>query len=721
MPVLLELHNDHFDVEVERSAVSFVTAHTEYLRYNKYTDPMSTHLNYFESEVQTPKKNIHILDLSQSHPQNNIDLIEDRIEEYSGLAFFSLYKDLLITNIVDNEGKPLFYKHKTRWQGPPEITFINESEHSIRNMNSRYVDGYLFNDFDNEYDSEQNSYQLVFLAGTDYEGNQRVELLNNESAIAELSWRDINLGELDGLDNAGVAKTNSYTRTQSGNGYDYNVILVKGFCEEGAEGTIYVKYLKSNSIFLQKPSNINQKNSWFLSVNNGVFFADKKYFVPEYDYTNFNPEYGIVKHYDKECYILNKFNQGSIIKTIDDNIILDPDLNLHIVVKVLNASEEVIRVFTSEDSLVESEAELDGVPYESGVLSVDSRNGVILLEQDIYSNPSAAFEEEVKVRADFYSYAKSYVYQQLDINPTFNPDILEYKYFFYLKPNMDFKESIFWIKLDVENNIKDTSDNELVLAAGSREAFFNSTPNLQSFKDSYCFGGDNNYKFLMLGEVTYQETSYIDEATVLDIRDSTPINEETYEDYLSRQHKVLQSAFGYGEGGQVYQENNIIHVTLPKTMLNEYGGDYFESEIYDLLKLKSSPGLEIIFNWEDKKPKLIIPALSNNEIIRQQADFTADEENSLYLDISFEGLGKYQVYRFETIQGFEKENDTQVKHNFLHDSNSAEALLSSGTFYKRIKDSNLEFDKTYFYKIVYQGIYESDIVAFKTRKARSAS
>lgn len=717
MGILLELHNDHFNIEVEQPAVSFVTAHTEYLRYNKYTDPMSTHLNYFESDIQTPEKNIHILDLSQNHPQNNIDLIEDKIEEYSGLSFFSLYKDLLITNIVDNEGKPLFYKHKTRWQEPPEITFINEFEHSIRNMNSRYIDGYLFNDFDNEYDSEQNSYQLIFLAGTDYNGNQKVELLNNESAIAELSWRDINLGQIDGLDNAGVAKVNSYTRTQSGNGYDYNIVLVQNFCAEDSEGTIFVKFLKSNSIFLEKPSNINQRNSWFLSVNNGIFFTDKKYFIPEYEYTNFNPEYGIIKHYDKECYLLNKFNQGSIIKTINDNVILDPSLNLHIVVKILNSSEELIRVFTSEESLVENELELDGVRYESGVLSVDSKNGVILLEQDIYSNPKAAFEEEIKIRADFYSYAKSFVYEKLDINPTFNPDILNYKYFFYLKPNMDFKESIFWIKLDVENVIKDISDTELV--GQSREAFFEATPDLETFKNTYCFGEVSNvHNFLMLGEVTYQETAYIDEATILDIRDSTPINEETYEDYLSRQHKVLQSRFGYGEGGQVYQDNNIIYVTLPKGMLKEYGGNYLESEIYDLLKLKSSPGLEIIFNWEDKKPKLTIPPLSNDEIARQVRDDSSPEENTIYLKVSFEGLGKYEVYRFETIQGFEKENQDQIKHSLVCDEEQAVSLFESTTLNFEFNDSNLDFEKTYFYKVVYEDIYESDIVAFKTRARR---
>ena len=718
MPILLELHNNHYDFEVQQIATSYVTAHTEYLRYNKYTDPTSTHLDYFESEIQTPEKNIKIEDLSQNHQQNNIDLIEGKVEEYSGLSFNSLYKDVLITNVLDNEGNPLFYKHKTRWREAPTVTYVNENEHSDRSMKSKYIDGYLYNDFNNEYNYEQNSYQLVFLAGTDYDGTRKIELLNNESAISELSWRDLNYGLLDAEEGSdilsgdkGLAKINSYVRTQTGNGYNYNVIIVDGFCEEASENKIFVKYLKSNSIFLEKPSNINQKDSWFLSVNNGFFFTNKKYFVPEYDYQNFNPEYGILKHYDKECYILNKFNQGSIIKTVKDNIILDDDLNLHITVKVLNASEEVIKVYTSDSSLIGS-AFNDDINYEAGVLSVDGINGVVLLEQDIYSNPESAFEEELKIRADFYSYASSFVYQQLDVNPTFNKDILKYKYYFYLKPDMDYKNSIFWLKVNYKNEIKESNDSDLHILAGSLERILEL--NLEEFRERYSYGYENSYQFLELGKVSYNETAYLDESVVIDIRDKTPINEESFEDYLSRQHKVLQSSFGYGEGGQTYQDNNIVYVTAPKDMLRLYDGQYTEEEIYELLKLKTSPGLEIIFNWEDKKPVLKIDPLTNEEISLQ----TASRRNKIKLRVSFEGLGIYHIYKFANPQEFDIENvgliipEGTIEFNEM----AAKELLDQNLSTFFVEDVLENYDTIYYYKVVYNGIYQSDTVSFKTRK-----
>ena len=501
MPILLELHNDHFNVEEELNLNSYVTAHTEYLRYNKYTDATSTHLTYFESELQTPKKNIKIQDLSFKHPQNNRDQLNESIIEYPGKVFFSLYRDLLITNVKDNEGAPLIYKHKTRFSSEPEIRIINENENENVTRSHKFIDGYFYNNYKNDYNYEQNSYQLIFLTGNDENGNAVSELLNNESAIAELDWRDINLGIVDQVDildnNAGIAKINSYVKTQSGNGYQYNVIIVENFCESEKENKIYVKYINSNSIYLKKPTNINQENSWFLSVSNGFFFTDKKYFVPEYEYQNFNPEYGLVKNYDLECYILNKYNNGSILKTLKENIILDRDRNLNITVKLLTSNEEVYRVFTSDKSLISDGSEYSlGIPYEDGISSVDSVNGVIQLTQDIYANPEAGFEEEIKIRVDLYNKVEDYVYSKLDINPSFNPDILKCKYYFYLKPDMDFKESVFWLKLNYKNEIKDLNDRDL-WEPGDKEDLLNLT--FEEFKNTYIYNfGDNNYKFIQL-------------------------------------------------------------------------------------------------------------------------------------------------------------------------------------------------------------------------------
>lgn len=714
MSILLELRNDHFGLIEEINLTSHVTSHTEYLRYNKYSDAMSTHLNYFESKTQRPETNINILDLSENHPVNNSSNIEEGFEEYSGRSFKSIYKEVLITNVIDNERAPLFYKHKTRWSVEPSITIVNENENENLTRSHRYIDGYFYNNYKNDYDYKRNSYQLIFLSGIDENGVSKTELLNNESAIEELSWKNLNISILDEEDllkdpSSGITNINSYTRTQSGNGFEYNVILVDGFCDSEKDNKIYVKNLSKNSIYLKKPKNINQKDSWFVSINNGFFYSNKKYFIPEYDYQNFNPEYGVLKAYDKECYILNKYNNGSIIKTLDENILLDDNLRLDIVVKFLNYEEKVYKIFTSSRELIGKEY-IPGVYYEEGISSIDSKNGVIALSEDIFYNPTKAFEEEIKIRADYFYKCKEYIYKKLDVNPTFNPDILNYKYYFYLKPNMNFKESIFWLKLNNKNKIKDFNDKSLEVSL-SREEILSMT--LEQFKEIYCYGyGTNQNLFLELGEINYIENSYLDESTIFDIKDSTPINEETFEDYLYRQHKVLQSNLGYGVEGQVYQENNIIFVDAPKELLVQYGGQYTESEIYDLLKLKTSPGLEIILNWEIKKPKILIDPLSNSEILNQNLR----NFNKITVKIKLEGLGKYVLYRCENKESFNKEDTSQIVFQKIVEETEAVNLINSSKGFIKFTDRNLNHDKVYYYKAIYNDIYESDFVGFKTRK-----
>ena len=730
----LELHNNHFDIVESLELTSHVTSHTEYLRYNKYTDNASTLLNYFESEIQTPAKNIKIEDFSYKHPINNTDYLDTAIEEYEGKVFTTSYKDLVITNVLDIEGNPLFYKHKTRFIESPTISVINEGEFLNLNQSYRYIDGYLYNNYENNFDYNNRAYQLIFVSGRDVNGKAVTEILNNESAISELSWRDINVDLLDGVDILsgvnGTAKINSYVRTQTGNGYEYQVIIVEEFCESEKENNIYVKYLKSNSIKLIKPKNINQKESWFVSIQNGFFFTNKKYFIPEFDYQNFNPEYGILRNYDKECFLLNKFDTGSVLKVETSNIILDTSLNLNITVKILNSSEEVLKVYTSDSSLIGQEyLGNENILYEKGIESIDSINGIIVLEKDIYGTEESynSFEKEIKIRADFYNYSKNYKYQKLDLNPLFNEDILHYKYFFYLRPDRDFKESVFFLKINYRDEIEDSNDIDLHNDENIPENLRGKSAILKltytEFKEKYLYGYENEYQFLELGEVSYKESSYIDESINFDIRDNTPINEETFEDYISRQHKVLQSRFGYGEGGQVYQENNIIYVTLPKTLLNKYGGEYTEEEMYELLKLKSSSALEIIFNWEDKKPELKILPYTNDHLERDET-FNG---NTVRLKYSFEGTGNYKLYRFENIQGFEKENPDLIVDEKTFSKQEALTLIENRNenweentldenYFLRYEDDLEDFSSIYYYRVVYNDIYLSDIVSFKTRE-----
>ena len=59
----LELHNNSYNNIKNIDMTSYVTSHTEYVNYNKFTDEASSMIEFISSEIQTPSKNILIKEL----------------------------------------------------------------------------------------------------------------------------------------------------------------------------------------------------------------------------------------------------------------------------------------------------------------------------------------------------------------------------------------------------------------------------------------------------------------------------------------------------------------------------------------------------------------------------------------------------------------------------------------------------------------------------------
>ena len=176
---------------------SYVTAHTEYINYNKYTDAASTMISFVGSKNQTPSKNLRIKDLSWKHPKNNLNYILEFDETKQNFVFITPYKELYITNVLGENKEPLFFKHKKKFNKNSEIRItkringenIEEDISGIKEW--RFLNGYVYNNFLNKFKSETGAYETYFVSGVDEQGKSINELLSNEEAIEELSWRDI--------------------------------------------------------------------------------------------------------------------------------------------------------------------------------------------------------------------------------------------------------------------------------------------------------------------------------------------------------------------------------------------------------------------------------------------------------------------------------------------------------------------------------------------------
>jgi hypothetical protein len=624
----LELHNNSGEQTVDMDFQSYVTAHTEYINYNKYTDAASTMISFVGSDPQTPQKNLFIKDLSWKHPRNNINYIIEFEETKSNFIFKAPFKELYITNITNQTNQPLYFKHKTKFKKDTQVNLTIKKNgefvegESINNASWKVVNGFVYNNYENKFSFVTGSHELYYLSGEGADGNPVNELLSNIEAIGEFSWRDID-------PDTGEMLVSGYSRNQVGSQYEFNIHLSGDEICETDLNKLYIRAKESNTIKILSPESLNLENSWTVRIQNGFFFKSKKYYISEYLNQNFNPEVGIIKLYNKQCHNVGLNETSHVIKLPTKGIEYNPETNMNVTVIIKDENDNIIRGITSDVTLIDSSIQNSDNKYTAGIKSVDEKSGFIELEESLLSSS--------KIFCNFHYKAESYFVTDLDLNPISNDKIITGRYYLYLKPNLaQGEKSVQWLYLDRNDIILNCSDEDLKVEIENAQGRIVFNPDtiiktsLNSFKSTYCYGYQNTKEYLELGEISYRETEYLDEALIFDLFDKTPVSELNYKSMISRQWKILQSKFGYGDDGQVYQDNNIVYIQLQKNLLVDFGGEYTESELYDLLKSKLHVGTELIFDWD-------------------YFDLTIDLDNSvvgeIQVSMSWEGPGRYVLTR----------------------------------------------------------------------------
>jgi hypothetical protein len=175
--------------------------------------------------------------------------------------------------------------------------------------------------------------------------------------------------------------------------------------------------------------------------------------------------------------------------------------------------------------------------------------------------------------------------------------------------------------------------------------------------------------------LSLKEDYYLDESLKIEIKKDQYINEKELKSFYNRQHKALQSKFGYGEDGQKIQKNNLIYIEYPIDMLETYGGVYKEKDLIRYSKRKLTPGVDLVVNYSYPKSEL---------------SFKVTEDN-ITVNMSWEGPGRYNLYR-NTVEDAESLNaEDEITPIFTVDSFEKEELS--------FVDSGIEAKTTYWYSV----------------------
>lgn len=441
----------------------------ETVRYSKYADKDSISVAYFESKELFSDNNLVLEDHSIYSSYNDRREIDEQIwKKYNEVVFTSKYKDIMITFVEGtsyngSETTPLFYKQKD-CTDVVSVSFekiTNQSEEGIAvHFGYAIVNGEVFYNYKNYYNSVSGEYVLYYLTVSYSNGRSETKLLNPVKAIEEANYETI---ESDSI---------TYFRSYRNQYYLYRIILPTNktiasyLCaNDSGEFSFYIKELKKNTIYLKKPKNQSIKNEWFIEVNNGEVFSIvdsvyNKYSIPEYKYQGFSKEYGCLRVKDKECAVIN----GKHIQLPYSNIYVD-QLDQDVIISKYDIDNKII-----QDKL--------------SIEDIDQTTGIVKLQDSIETGIEYIF------KAEFHYKTESFVLNAYNLNPYMNPEALYETYHVYVKPNQS-RRSIEVLKASdlVSDSPPVIEDSWLYLGSMNYEEQYD-------LEDSFSFDLNNNKRFV---------------------------------------------------------------------------------------------------------------------------------------------------------------------------------------------------------------------------------
>ncbi len=639
---------DNIEVEKTLNLKSIVNNHSDSIILSDTLDNRSIALEYIEFPEVSTARNLKILDRSwESSMLNNRRVFENPDYAFfvDSRSFEIPYKDVLITNISKN-GIPIYYKHKVK----NNKKIVNCTIHSISNTSEKITEsGYLFDEvtnqiytnYQNTFDPINNFYKIYFVTYITEDAFSYNEILNPEPIIKELSYEDI---DLDSVENYGNIKKNLIRFKKEKNSaqlnFKYEVLWELSNLEilcntsDVYDNTgFWIKPYEASTFRILNPVGLKSNSPWFVRLTNTEMFTDKFYMVPEYYKQAFNPEFGVTYYLDKDTYFVNQNILGVL-----NNIKFNPDNEVHFNLYEYNQDGSLLNKYTTN-------LNLDSSWIKDKVFSCDERSGYIYT--DFTLNTLNTY------KIDYYSELNNYTYNKVDFNPVNNPEVLEHSYVLFLKSRnnliydmsqFDNLKALYHLKLDADNRI-----------VGSDFPSIDYKTEPLYFKDQFLI--DFRTQYLILAEVSLNNSVDKDQVFNFDLRKYDYLNEKELDSVFQRNFNILQSYLGYGSSGQVLQKYNVDIIKYPFRLLKEYGGDYTLETLKRNIQNNTELYRDFVLLPDYLKPELFV---SYNE--PQHLISCTWEAPGIYKLKKWDNLGQFEIVQ-EIEQLVRPENDIVIFAN----------------------------------------------------------
>lgn len=613
------LHTFSVQTEVE-TKVDLLQHVRKLISYGRYSTQLSDdgiNIAFASSKELDASQNVSIINRSNSILENSL-AATSKEETFTAKEFSTRYRNFLVTNIytptlTSQETKPLYYKHTL----PPD-TIIGSIQ--VLDSNFAVVSSYLYNivieykngdslqgiefiqvynDFANYFNETTGELLVYFVKYRNSTGNHSC-LLNNKPAYVEATFDDF-----DWITFEIFAGKKAYV---------INEVTDSFLITMPEEDSYSLRY--ENQVRIQLfPSLVNDVDQgWFPRVSYGSFITwdgNEKYTyeIPEFNAQHFNPfpPYKLVP-FEK----IGKIGNGLIrLEHTPSAIGNFPNITLFLDLLIEDQNENPLYALTTNTSkdgrVYEKKGEGTSVCWDtSRILSYDNNTGIIHVDLDV--------KDYHVIYATYYYEEKFLELNNINLNPLMNSEVQSGMYSIYLVPKISgggLLNSIEWLKIDSQG----------IITAQSQEkpSFIGWTygrPDIssQSFLYRYSVegrsGGDcsNNFKYLILGEITVNKTSDATEVVSLDTRERGGGIKEELVDGLVIDHPEVQLYTDIGFGGGIpFPGQSVVVVRLPRTLLTTYGGRFTEEDLKLTIKRHLAFGHYPLIRYYDPNEIIITP------------------------------------------------------------------------------------------------------------------
>jgi hypothetical protein len=654
------------DNKIELSAPFHVHVHNnvEQFSFSRTLKEGHVPIAYLENEAITPTKNLSLVERYYVAPGFVPERVEDPLragKTFTSVAYSSPYRRVLMTNqTAQNErGRlvPLYKKHLVP-TGTTRVEIRKVSTENDPKLNAEFrfdADTLsVFNNFKNRFDTET-EYTIYFVDCFGAYG-KITQILNNVPAVSEATWEDIDLetGALrEGL--------SVYTVEKNSDGYTFYLNV----------GDKY--WVKANDEYMirpVKPKTLSYKDSWYMQFSAGevVDFHNgltMRYSVPEISTQPYTPYAPYMFASQQTGLQLDE----SLLYLGRKRLAIKPEMGLHLVVKLLDGNGLLKRVLTTQSSK-------NGLPYSGAVkyeygsiASWSNESGLVVLNEQIGTN--------TQVEASFYYEADLLNYTGINLNPFTDSRILNHTIVFYIVPNVvDGERAIHHLIVDSSGRIVYSSQGPGASSypnlqrLNTDESFNDNTVVGMAYQDEeddsfyglYCFGQENNFGYVVLAEVSYQDTQHVSDVKSVDVLPKGGVPKDRVFTY-TRNPKLIESAKSWSPRGRKVVRSGVLLIEAPLSLLQDYGGRLTLQEAETLLTQRVDMSVLPVIEWT--YPKCIV-----------NVDTTVESEVSFAC--SFEGLYTYNLYRKNEDGIFDLYDSVAVTErgdiNFLVDELSSGAV-----------------------------------------------